>query len=136
MSSENEFARQNPALDQALREQIKAPKMDGAFRQQVFARIAAERAALARLAAAPDAESARLRAQFVLQVLNIGGIALVTVLLLRVLWPTVGSAWPALAGSMASQMQQGGIVLAFVAAIAALCFGLQRARLLDWVRNL
>ena len=50
----DDFARRHPSLDRALREQIAAPKMDGAFRQQVFARIAAQRTELQRAAASPS----------------------------------------------------------------------------------
>ncbi len=138
MTTEQEFARRNPALHHALRDQIRAPKMDGAFRQQVFARIAAQRVELARLAASPDAGLARLRAQFVVQVLNLGAIGLVVALLLRAAWPAAASffAQSGLAAPVASLLQQGGLVLSMTAAGAALVYGLHRARLLSWVRYL
>lgn len=138
MTMEHDFARRNPALDKALREQIKAPAMDGAFRQQVFARIAAQRAELSRLAAAPDAGLARLRAQFVLQMLNLGAIGLVVALLLRAAWPAMTSFFAqwGLAAPVASLLQQGGLVLSMTVAGAALVYGLHRARLLSWMRYL
>jgi hypothetical protein len=130
MNDEQDFARRNPALDQALRAQVKGPKADGVFRQQVFARIAAQRAEMARLAAAPAAGLARLRADLVLQVLNLGAIGIAVVLLLRAMWPTITAAVPA------SGLQPAGVALAMMAGAAALVYGLYRARLLDWMRGL
>jgi hypothetical protein len=133
-----EFSRQHPALDRALRDQVKAPKVDGAFRQQVFARVAAQRAELARMAASPGAGLARLRAQFVLQVLNLGAIALVAGLLLRAAWPTLEP----IAARMSQELPAvdsipySGLALSMTAAAAALAYGLYRARLLGWVRGL
>jgi hypothetical protein len=138
MNDEQDFARRNPALDQALRAQIKGPKADGAFRQQVFARIAAQRAEMARLAAAPATGLARLRAQLVLQVLNLGAIGIAVALLLRVMWPTIAGlvAQSGLATATTSWMQVAGTALAMTAGAAALVYGLHRARQLDWVRGL
>jgi hypothetical protein len=140
MNEEQDFARRNPALDQALRAQISGPKADGAFRQQVFARIAAQRAEMARLAAAPAAGLVRLRAQLVLQVLNLGAAGLVVALLLRAMWPTLVAlgqsglaAQVELGPATTSWLQSAGIVLS--AAVASL-YGLHRARMLDWLRGL
>lgn len=139
MNDEHDFARRNPALDQALRTQITGPKADGVFRQQVFARIAAQRAEMARLAAAPATGLARLRAQLVLQVLNVGAVGIAVALLLRAMWPTITAVAPELGlglGSTASWLQPAGTVLAMTAGAAALLYGLHRARLLDWMRGL
>jgi len=137
MNDEQDFARRNPALDQALRAQVKGPKADGVFRQQVFARIAAQRAEMARLAAAPAAGLARLRAQLVLQVLNVGAIGIVVALLLRAMWPTIAAMVPESGlAAPASWLQSAGTVLAMTAGAAALLYGLHRARLLDWMRGL
>jgi len=134
----DDFSRQHPALDRALRDQVKAPKMDGAFRQQVFARIAAQRAELARVAASPGAALARLRTQFVLQVLNLGAIALVAGLLLRAAWPSLEpfAASMSLEMSFVGSIPHSGLALSMTAAAAALAYGLHRARLLGWVRGL
>jgi hypothetical protein len=137
MNDEHDFARRNPALDQALRAQIKGPKADGAFRQQVFARIAAQRAEMARLAAAPAAGLARLRAQLVLQVLNVGAIGIAVALLLRATWPTITMMVPEVElGATASWLQSAGTALAMTTGAAAVVYGLHRARLLDWMRGL
>jgi hypothetical protein len=134
----DEFSRQHPALDRALRELNKAPKMDGAFRQQVFARIAAQRAEMARMSARPGAGLAQLRAQLVLQVLNLGAAALVVGLLLHAAWPTLESVAARISQAMpvVDSIPHSGLVLSMTAAAAALAYGLHRARLLGWVRGL
>jgi hypothetical protein len=117
----DDFARRHPSLDRALREQIAAPKMDGAFRQQVFARIAAQRTELARAAASPQAQRSRLRAQLLLQLANIGAMGVATALL-------IGALWPRLAGLPAATglAQEWGLPVALTFAGAALFYGLRR----------
>jgi hypothetical protein len=129
MNTEPEnFPRQHPELDRALRDQIKAPVMDAAFRQQVMARIASQRAILSHGAPAPEAVQARLRTQLLLQLANIGAVGVATALLLRAVWPSLSQA------SWASG--NWGLAIAVCAASAALLYGLSRARLLGWVRAL
>jgi len=102
-----------------------------------FARIAAQRAEMARLAAAPAAGLARLRAQLVLQVLNVGAIGIVVALLLRAMWPTLAALVPDPGPvASASWAQPVFLTLAMAAGAAALVYGLHRARLLNWMRRL
>lgn len=137
MSTEHDdFARRLPELDRALREQIQAPVMDAAFRRQVMARVAAQRAELARVAASPAVVRSRLRAQLLLQVLNIGAIALAAVLLVAAVAPELGSLrslFAPLAWVPGAWMQQAGLVLSVVLGGAALAYGLLRARMPDWL---
>jgi hypothetical protein len=127
----DDFARQHPSLDRALRDGITAPKMDGAFRQQVFARIAAQRRELARAAASPDAARSRLRAHLLLQLANIGAVGLAAALLIGALWPRLAGL-PAAAGLA----QEWGLPVAVALAGAALFHGLRRLPLPGWVRGL
>jgi hypothetical protein len=129
MNTEHDnFPRQHPALDRALREQIKAPLMEAAFRRQVMARIASQRAMLSHSAPAPEAVRSRLRAQLLLQLANIGAVGVATALLLRAVWPSLSLT----SGSVADW----GLPMAMAAAGTALLYGLHRARLLGWVRAL
>lgn len=134
----DEFARRHPSLDGALRRQIQAPVMDAAFRRQVMARVAAQRIERDRVATEPARVKARLRAQLVLQVLNIGAVALAAVLLIAALAPQL-SALPRVPAALVAPgdwLQQAGLVASFVASGAALVYGLQHARLLGWLRTL
>ncbi|HMA12332.1 MAG TPA: hypothetical protein VKO83_10620 [Steroidobacteraceae bacterium] len=127
----DDFARQHPALDRALREQLKGPVMDAAFRRQVMARIATRRAALTNAAVPPERVRSRLRAQLLLQVLNTGAIALAAALVLGVAAPRLGSL------RISSWLQQDwGLPVALTVAGVALIYGLQRAGVLGWVRRL
>ena len=131
MSTEQDFPLQNPQLDQALREQIKAPVLDAAFRKQVMARVAAQRAELARAVAAPLAVRGQLRIQLLLRLANIGAIAIVAVLLFKVASPWLGSltdaAWLSNDWALPMYMTLGGAVL---------LYGLRHMRLPGWVRGL
>lgn len=135
----DEFARRHPSLDRALREQIQAPVLDAAFRQQVMARVAAQRAQLADLAASPEKVRSRLRAQLVLQLLNLGAVVLAAVLLVGAVAPQL-AAVPGITAAFAAVpsawMQQTGLVAAVVVSGAALLYGMQRARMLGWLRAL
>jgi hypothetical protein len=122
MSTEQEFPRQHPQLDKALREQIKAPGMDAAFRKQVMARVAAQRVELARVAAAPVTFREQLRIRLLLQLANIGAIAIAAVLLIRVAMP-----WLNYDSALPLYMTVGGVVL---------LYGLKHVRLPGWVRGL
>lgn len=133
------FARQHPALDQALREQIRAPVMDGAFRRQVMARVAAQRAEMTRAAVAPEALRARLRTRLLLQLANHCGAVVAAVLVVRAAWPWLGALLAEshrILPASAWMKQSWDLPLALMLAGAALLYGLQRARLLGWVRGL
>jgi hypothetical protein len=122
MSTEQDFSRQHSQLDKALREQIKAPVMDAAFRKQVMARVAAQREELARVAAAPASFREQLRLQLLLQLANIGAIAIAAVLLIKVAMP-----WLNNDSAVPLYMTVGGVVL---------LYGLKHVRLPGWVRGL
>lgn len=127
MSTEPDFARRHPGLDQALRAQLTGPVMDAAFRRQVMARVASQRAQLARSAAPPEKIRSRLRLQLVMQLANMGAGAVAAVLVLRAAWPQLPM--PQLGGEwfLPAALALGG---------AALVYGLRRARLFPWVRGL
>jgi hypothetical protein len=131
MSTEPDFPRQHPQLDKALREQIKAPVLDAAFRKQVMARVAAQREELARVAAAPASFRGQLRIQLLLQLANISAIAIAAVLLIKVAMPWLGSltnaAWLNNDSALPLYMTVGGVVL---------LYGLKHVRLPGWVRGL
>lgn len=131
MNQEADFSRQHPGLDQALREQIKAPVMDATFRRQVMARIASQREALLREAAAPETLRGLLRAQLLLQLANIGAVGLATALLIAALWPRLAGL-PAASGFT----QDWGLPVAMAFGAAALFHGLRRMPLPGWVRRL
>ncbi len=131
MNQETDFSRQHPGLDQALREQIKAPAMDAAFRRQVMARIASQREALLREAAVPETLRGRLRARLLLQVANIGAVGLATALLIAALWPRLAGL-PAASGLT----QDWGLPAAMAFGAAVLFHGLRRLSLPGWVRRL
>lgn len=127
MNTEPEFGRQHPGLDQALRTQLKGPVMDAAFRRQVMARVASQRALLARSATPPETIRARLRLQLVMQLANMGAGAVAAALVLRAAWPRL------------PLPQSGGewfLPAALVLGGAALVYGLRQSRLLDRVRGL
>jgi hypothetical protein len=125
-----EFARQHPLLDRALREQIKAPVMDEAFRRQIMVRIAAQRAELARATAAP-ASRAQLRISLLLQLANVGAAAIAGVLLFRAAMPWMGSLLDA------ASLREGWTLPIYVTvAGAALLYGLQHVRMPGWLRGL
>ena len=131
MSSEQDFPRQHPRLDKALREQITAPVMDAAFRKQVMARVAAQREEFARVAAAPESFRGQLRIQLLLQLANIGAIAIAAVLLIKVAMPWLGSladsTWVNKDWALPLYMTAGGAVL---------LYALRHVRLPGWVRGL
>jgi hypothetical protein len=130
MSTEQDFSRQHPLLDKALREQIKAPVLDAAFRKQVMARIAAQRAELARVETSPVVVRGQLRIELLLQLANIGAAAIAALLLFRVAMPWLGSLsanW--LGGDWA-------LPVYMTVAGAVLLFGLRHVRLPGWVRSL
>jgi hypothetical protein len=131
MSSEQDFPRQHPQLDKALRAQIKAPAMDAPFRKQVMARVAAQREELARVAAAPASFRGQLRIQLLLQLANIGAIAIAAALLIKVAMPWLGALadapWLNNDSALPLYMTAGAIVL---------LYGLRHVRLPRWVRGL
>jgi hypothetical protein len=131
MSTEQDFPRQHPLLDKALREQIKAPAMDAAFRKQVMARVAAQRSELARAAAAPAVVRGQLRFEFLLQLANIGAVAIAAALLIKVAMPWLGS----LAGAPWLD-NDSALPLYMTAAGMVLLYGLRHVRLPRWVRGL
>lgn len=134
----DDFSRLHPALDQALREQIKAPKMDAAFRQQVFARINARHVRVA-LEAPPEAMRAQLRARLFLQWLNMLGVVVAGLLLLGTFGPQLGSLLAReeqVMPATALLHQDLGLAIAVALGAGALAYGLHRARLLDWMRTL
>ncbi|MFO1503275.1 MAG: hypothetical protein U1F39_05600 [Steroidobacteraceae bacterium] len=134
----DDFARQHPDLDRALREQIKAPKMDAAFRQQVFARIAAQRATPVREVVSPQVERSRLRARFLLQMLNTGAIGIAAVALIGVAGSRLAAqvTQRGIPDSVTTWLHQAGSPLAIALAVAAVAYGLHRARLFGWARSL
>jgi hypothetical protein len=126
----DDFARQRPLLDRALREQIKAPVMDAAFRKRVFARIALQRVELARAAASP-ASRTLLRVRLLLQLANIGAAAIAGALLLRAAMPWMGSLL------VATPVSEGWALPIYVTvAGAALLYGLRHVRMPGWLRGL
>jgi hypothetical protein len=112
------FVRQHSTLDQALRTHLKPPQLSATFRSQVWQRVAAERAAMARTATLPKAMGAGLRARLALQCASIGAIGLAAALACWAVWPALGR-MPAISDAAAVT-----VIMTFSGSVVLL--GLQR----------